>query len=217
MTIRSTLSFVATLLAVAPIHAQSVGRANPQPRFGIIGGVNVTSVTDTDETRQLTGPYIGAQLVLPRNDYFSIQLELAWSQKGVRAAGRDLTTGEALDVTLRNAYVELPILMRLDSPLAIGVEPYGAIPFFVLGPALGISAKCEIAGESATGTVSYDCDDDFGVKTFDFSAMGGLGLDAMIGTRTVSLAARYTVGLQDMFEGNSGRNRAVGVVAGVTF
>jgi hypothetical protein len=214
---RSPLALVAVLLAAAPIHAQSAGATASRPRFGIVGGANLSSMTETRDARRLTGAYVGAQLVLPRNALFSIQLEAAWSQKGVRATGTDIDSGERVDFTLRNGYVELPILVRLDSPFAIGVRPVGAIPFVVVGPALGVSVSCTIDAQSAEGPVSYDCDDDFGVKTFEFGAMLGAGLDALIGTRTLSLGARYTMGLQDVFDGGSGRNRAVVLVAGVSF
>ena len=218
MTIRSTLALVAALLAAAPLHAQSARRALPPVRVGVVGGVSVASMTETRETRQVSGPYVGAQIVLPRTEYFAIQIEVAWSAKGVRAAGRDIASDEPIDVTLRNHYVEMPILMRVDSPLAVGVHPVGAIPFVVVGPSLGVSARCTIDGAAADGSVtSYDCDDDFGVKTFDFGAMFGVGLDALVGTRAVSLGARYTMSLQDVFEGRGGRNRAVVLVAAVNF
>ena len=217
MTIRSPIALVAVLLAAAPVHAQLVGATAPRPRMGVVGGANLASMTETRETRRLTGAYAGAQLVLPRNAYFAIQLEAAWSQKGVRARGTDLVTGLPIDYELRNAYVELPILMRLDSPLAIGVRPIGAIPFVVLGPSLGINVRCTIDGRSEQQAVSYDCDDEGGVKTFDFGAMAGVGFDALIGTRALSLGVRYTHGLQDVFDGGSGQNRAVLLLAGVNF
>jgi hypothetical protein len=217
MTPRSTLALVAVVLAATPVHAQAARGGLPPRRIGIVGGVNLASMTETEDTRRLTGSYVGGQLVLPRKEYFAIQLEVAWSQKGVRAAGTDSETGEPLDITLRNDYVEVPILMRLDSPLAVGVHPVGAIPFVVFGPALGVSVRCTIAGESPSLSVAYDCDDQFGVKTFDFGAMLGVGLDALVGTRALSLGARYTLGLQDVFDGAAGRNRAIMVVAGVNF
>ena len=217
MTPRFTLALAATLLAAAPAHAQSAEGWILRPRFGVVGGVSRASMTETSNTRAVTGAYAGAQLVLPRTDLLSLQLELAWSQKGVRAAGTDLATDTPVDITLRNAYVEVPVLMRLDSPLAIGVHPYGAIPFAVLGPALGVSVQCTVEGTSPERTTSYDCDDDFGVKTFDFGAMVGVGLEGRLGTRALSLGARYTLGLQDVFEARGGRNRALLVLAGVTF
>ena len=222
MRIRSSLALAAILLAAAPLDAQSARRVLPRPRFGIVGGVNLASMTDTENTRRVTGAYVGAQAVLPRNSFFSTQIELTWSQKGVRAAGTDVQSGEPVDVSLRSDYVEVPILMRVDSPLAIGVEPYGVIPFVVAGPSLGVSVRCTIDGTPTTGAssgvpVSYDCDDQFGVKTFDFGAMLGVGLDALVGTRTVSVGARYTIGLQDVFEGTAGRNRAIVLVAGLSF
>ena len=217
MRTRSSLALAAALLVAAPLHAQAARRVLPRPRFGVVGGVSLASMTDTENTRRVTGAYVGAQAVLPRNSFFSTQIELTWSQKGVRAAGTDVQSGAPLDVTLRSDYVEVPILMRVDSPLAIGVEPYGAIPFVVAGPSLGVSVRCTIDGTSASKAVSYDCDDQFGVKTFDFGAMLGVGLDALVGTRTVSVGARYTIGLQDVFEGTAGRNRAIVLVAGVNF
>lgn len=218
MTTRPRLALVAALLAAAPLGAQSARRGLPPARFGVVGGVSVASMTETRDTRRVTGPYVGGQVVLPRAEYFSIQIEVAWSPKGVRAAGRDIASDEPIDVTLRNDYIEVPILMRVDSPLAIGVEPIGAIPFVMVGPSLGVSARCTIDGRSADGsTVSYDCDDDFGVKTFDFGAMLGAGLEAPIGTRAVSVGARFTFSLQDVFEGRGGRNRAVVLLAAVTF
>jgi hypothetical protein len=219
MTTRSTLALAALLLAAAPVRAQSARRDLPPVRIGLVGGVSLASMTETSGTRRVTGTYAGVQVVLPRREYFSMQIEAAWSQKGVRAAGRDVASNEPVDVTLNNTYVEVPILMRLDSPLAIGVEPIGAIPFVVLGPALGVSARCQAYGTpvAAQRPVRYDCDDDFGVKTFDFGAMLGAGLDAPVGRGAISLSVRYTIGLQDVFEARGGRNRALVLLAGVSY
>lgn len=219
MTNRSTLALAAAalLLGAAPVHAQSAEGWVPRRRIGVVGGVSMASMTETSQTRGVTGAYAGVQLVLPRTDLLSLQLELAWSQKGVRAAGTDIATDTPIDVTLRNAYVELPVLVRVDSPLAVGVHPYGAIPFAVLGPALGVSVRCTADGRAPGLETSYDCADGFGVKPFDFGAMFGVGLEGMLGTRALSLGARYTLGLQDVFEARGGRNRALVLLAGVTF
>ena len=219
MTTRSSVALAALLLAAAPLRAQSATRTLPPVRYGLVGGASLASMTETSDTRRVTGAYAGAQIVLPRTEFFSMQIEAAWSQKGVRAAGRDIASGAPIDLTLNNSYVEIPILMRLDSPLAIGVEPVGAIPFVVLGPALGVSARCSIYGTSAAErqAVAYDCDDDFGVKTFDFGAMFGAGLDARVAGGAVSLSVRYTLGLQDVFEATGGRNRALLLLAAVTY
>jgi Outer membrane protein beta-barrel domain len=216
MTTRSILALLAVPLAATTVPAQPRELAS-RPRVGIVGGANVARMTERRNPHPLTGAYVGGQVVLPRNDYLSLQLEVAWSQKGVRATGTIIESGEPFDYTLRNSYVEMPVLLRLDSPLAIGVRPVGAIPFVVAGPSLGVSVRCDIDGASATQPVSYDCDDAFGVKTFDFGAMLGAGLEAPIGALALSLGARYTIGMPDVFEGTRGKNRTLVVVAGVNF
>ena len=215
MTTRATLALLAVLIAATPARAQSARGGLPPVRFGAVGGVSIASMTETTNTRTVTGAYVGGQVVLPRAEYFALQIEVAWSAKGVRAAGRDPDTGAEGQLTLRNSYIEIPILMRVDSPLAIGVEPIGAVPFVVLGPSLGISRGCSF--ESAELQLSLDCDDEFGVKTFDFGAMVGTGLEARIGRSAISLGVRYTFGLQDVFEAQGGRNRALLLLAGVNF
>jgi hypothetical protein len=55
------------------------------------------------------------------------------------------------------------------------------------------------------------------VKTFDFGATGGAGLDFPIGRRNLMISARYTLGLIDVFDDGPGRNRTVTVLAGITF
>lgn len=218
MTTRSTLALVAVLsLAALPCDAQSQGPARARPRFGIVGGANVATMTEFREARRITSAYAGGQVVLPRNEFFSIQLEVAWSQKGVRAKGTEVATGAPVDYTLRHSYVEAPILLRLDSPLAVGVHPVGAIPFVVAGPSLGVSLRCAIDGRTPERQLHLDCDEAFGTKTFDFGAMLGGGLEATVGTLALTLGARYTIGLPDAFERRPGRNRTLLVVAGVNF
>src|SRR4051812_48541638 len=164
MTTRSSLVLAALVLAAAPMRAQSAVGVASHPRFGVIGGVNFATITETESTDPLTGVYAGLQLVLPRNDVISLQLEVAWSQRGVHAPGSDSASGAPLDVTLHNDYVEMPILIRLDSPLALGIHPIGVLPFLVIGPSLGVSVRCTIertatdGGATSTSPGAQVCD-----------------------------------------------------------
>lgn len=222
MMTRSSLVLAALVLAAAPMRAQSVAGVASHTRFGVIGGVNFATITETKSTDPLTGVYAGLQLVLPRNEIVSLQLEAAWSQRGVHAPGSDSASGAPLDVTLHNDYVEMPILIRLESPLALGIHPIGVIPFLVVGPSFGVSVHCTIARAPADGSTSASpdsqvCDTALGVKTFDFGAVAGAGFAAPVGSRAFTVSARYTLGLEDVFEGRTGRSRTLALLAGLTF
>jgi hypothetical protein len=216
MRIRLTFAALTVLVVLAStaddVHAQRAVPALPRPRVGLVAGVNVATMSEVTDARVRTGAYVGAQLIFPRNSWFAIQLDVAISQKGVEGKGTDPDTEEEIDVALRNDYVELPVLVRVTLPNELA--PY---PYVVLGPSLGISIQCELQGEAQAGNLSRDCDDSAGVKTFDFGATGGAGLDFPIGRRNLMISARYTLGLIDVFDDGPGRNRTVTVLAGITF
>jgi hypothetical protein len=45
------------------------------------------------------------------------------------------------------------------------------------------------------------------VKSTDFAAVGGAGLNFLTGANSVSVDLRYSLGLQDIQEGSSAKNR----------
>jgi hypothetical protein len=105
--------------------------------------------------------------------------------------------------TFKLNYIELPLLLGYRFPTSGAVRPY-----VMGGGHVAFKAGCQVAGESGGVSASMSCEDaGIEVKSTDFAAVGGAGLNFLAGANTVSVDLRYSLGLQDISEGNSAKNR----------
>lgn len=206
---------IAALAAVTATEAraQVAAPAAPRYRFGLAAGFNLASMTETEDSELKPGFVVGGQLIMPISPVFAIQAELNYSQKGVKGSTVDEESGQKVDVALRHDYIEVPVLARLDI-----VRPGGGVqPFLLAGPALGVSVKCELEGESQGVSVTIDCDQLLEPSSVDFGAMFGGGLEIPMGARAFTLGARYTLGFGEVFEDGDTQNRVITFLAGIRF
>src|SRR5215207_1330104 len=108
----------AAVLFAAPASAQSAAPIMPKYRFGISAGANLASMTEADDTDSRTGLLIGGHVNVRLNNAFSFQPELYYSQKGLKASD------SGVDVTLKNDYVEIPLLARWSAPMSGSIRPF---------------------------------------------------------------------------------------------
>ena len=209
------------LLATALLGVPAAGVAQA-PSFGLKGGLNMASlggrrIVDVDYQ---AGPNLGAFLSVPISATLAIQPEVYFSRKGARNAAYDYsdmpqddfsapTIGVFISEKASNDYLEIPVLLKLNSSL-----PGDFVrPIFFAGPAVGILLR-------AKGTYPIH-DDEYReqLKTADFGFIFGGGVE--IGK--LSLDARYNLGLSSVakdFDSSIGvikgdiKNRAFTVLAG---
>ena len=117
------------------------------------------------------------------------------------------------DATLKLNYIELPLLIGYRFPTAGAVRPY-----VMGGGHVAFKAGCNLAGESGGVSASMSCEDaGLEVKSTDFAAIGGAGLNFLVGANTFSVDLRYAMGLQDIAEDASIKNRGFTLGLGYMF
>jgi hypothetical protein len=169
------------------LGASSISQAQDQEsKAGIRGSVNFSNwYTDelNDNNVKLgfgAGIFYRAYLA----DNFSIQPEIGFSQKGSTFTYDNfLASGEVRGIL---NYVEVPVLfnVHLTDNLHVGAGPY-------VGTLISASAKAVDDDGSVDGEEAFDRDN---FTTFDY----GFSADAGIDFESVTIGARYNLGLQDV-------------------
>ena len=162
-------------IILAAIAVMAFGFANAQQtRFGIKGGLNMSTVVggDVDNTKSLVGFHVGGFAEIHVVEKFFIQPELLFSTQGTKFDG---PFGEDYDTKLN--YLNIPVLAKyyiVDKKFSVEA-----------GPQLGVllSAKA----------------DDNDIKDFTRSVDFGFNLGAGYSfTDNLSINLRYTIGLSPL-------------------
>ncbi|MEO8577226.1 MAG: porin family protein [Gemmatimonadales bacterium] len=179
--------------AVPPASAQKTSGMT----IGVMAGVNYTKVTQDPEPTDVsydyrTGWLVGAFLGVPINAMVSIEPQVFYSEKGTKISA---TQGSA-EGEVKLGYVEVPLLLKLWIPASGNVEPY-----FFAGPEFEYNSSCKVKGSAFGITSETDCEGsqaDIDIKSTDFAATGGAGIQFLMGRQSVRVDARYTYGLTDI-------------------
>lgn len=234
---RSRLSFGA-LTALSLLVVSSTGAQSPtRPQFGALVGASLASIPDTDfagldanvgadiKSKRRVGFQIGAYFTHPLSGALSVQPELHYIQKGAKldfdSNDPKIPINGAL--TIKLAYLELPVLLRYDVGQGTGVRP-----FFVAGPSLAYRIACQVGIASAEFSADQDCDSDDGdatteddqIRKVDAGGIVGAGVHGTFGGRTLSAQLRYSRGLVTITKDASDaspRNTGISVVFGIGF
>ena len=151
------------------------GAANAQT-FGVKAGMNISSLSNSEDTKALVGFHAGLFMNAPLAANFSIQPEVLYNTKGAKSDGMDLS--------LHLDYISVPVMFQ-----------YNATPQFYLeaGPEFSFM----INSKAKAGGVSADVDEL--VEKFDI----GLGLGAgYYFTPNIGVSARYVAGFSDVVKNN---------------
>lgn len=145
------------------------------------------------ENRPRFGINFGMSVDIPITNYFSLQPELVYENKGTRFKGSGTFEGIDVDMTyvMVNNYVTVPLLLNMHTS---GNEIY-----LCGGPSLNFNTKSamkvtvEAFGESETDTEKYE-----GIKPIDFCWIiaGGLQFD------NLRLELRYEKGTDNITKEN---------------
>lgn len=157
-------------------------------KFGVKAGANFNSL-DGDDAQGLdtyTSFHFGALLEVNVFENFAIQPELLYSSQGAKVSEENVK-----DINF--SYVTVPVLAK----------------FYLITDKLSLEA-----GPQFSFLVNENVPDQFESKSFDFSAVGGLGFNF---TENIFAQARYVAGLTDTTKDAEIKNRVIQVSVGYRF
>ncbi len=208
------------IVAVVFVSAQ-VWAFQGNPMFGVKGGINIAgthgkdSEAEGDTNSSRIAGVFGGFVEYPIGPTLSFQGEILYSMKGDKATWKE--GDEEVEGTMKLAYLEIPMLLKANLPMGDKMRPQ-----VYAGPAIAfkMSAKHETEGGSYSGT--EDLKDV--IKGTDFGLVMGAGVGFPMGARTISLEARYDLGLTNIVKKQAGmdkepevKNNAISILLGIGF
>lgn len=201
----------ALALALVLVASQAFAAAGTTA-FGVKAGLNIASVHGDDADDMLPVGWdsrvafsVGAFTEIPINGMLSFQPELLYAMKGAKA------TVEDVEITWKLSYIEIPMLFKVNVPMA-----GAARPFLVVGPEVGFKTTSKLAGEGGGYSVEMDLEN---VKGTDLGMIIGGGVGFPFMNRMACLEARYDLGLTTIVdvEDVDVKNNAISIMVGITF
>ena len=190
-------AIVASLVA-EPVSAQSKGDDKSMP-WTIVAGVNLAGLSGApagasygDKTGILVG--VGTSFELSKS--LHLAPEALFQMQG-------FTSGAA---SVSANYIMIPVNFRFNFESS---GESGMSPFLHAGPVVGLRLSCSvsgIAGATCNGLTGKE------PKSVDFGLVFGGGLEFKAGTNTIGVGLRYQLGLTDVLDGVSGKNKAIQIV-----
>lgn len=181
------LTFGIILLAFQVGNAQDV--AKKTANIGIKGGYNLAAVSfDGDaETGDRSGFHLGFYGESFLNENIALQIEVLYSQQGYEIEANGGTFTQKLD------YINLPLMLK----------GYLGDNFFLeAGPQVGVAISHKEEFDSNFNL--FDTTQEFEPNSFDYGVNFGAGFKTDSG---ISLSARYHLGLGDIYDDGSPKNR----------
>lgn len=170
-------------------------------KTGAKGGLNFASITnDNIDTR--TGFLIGgfAKFGIP-DSRLSIQPEIFYSQQG----------GKSGDNEIRLDYLKVPVLFKYSL-----TSQGTASPNIFAGPYAGLRLVAEQEGAAGGfiggGTTNIENE----TESVDYGFVFGAGIDIDVGNSIFTMDARYSPGLADVFNNQSGKHSVISVTFGIS-
>jgi outer membrane protein with beta-barrel domain len=204
--------------AVLMLSLGVAGRLTAQGSRTAVGAYVGYSRTDlkgagAQEAEARQGALTGVYLHFPLSRAFAIRPELTFALKGGSITTDD---GSVRDIEL--AYLEFPVLAQF-------AVPTGRFrPVLFAGPAPALRIGCDLLlfipqgpGDPVLQERRTCGRDDVAVRTLDLGFVVGGGIAGVWPLAALSLEARVTSGLRSVFDDVEVRNRAFGVVLGLTF
>ena len=189
--------------------------------LGVRGGVNLSTLSNTDSDHYETGYDTGYHFSVFLNVGLfrlpvAIQPEVTYTRLGMRYDGTPHFgiggPGQHPDATLRIEYVQIPVLLKYYFPVPGFLDPN-----LFAGPYLGFRAGGEY---TYPGREEGPLEIDNLIRENDYGLILGAGTEVRLLVTTVHLEARFTVGLENVYESffdNGEKNRAITFSAGFVF
>jgi Outer membrane protein beta-barrel domain len=170
-----------------------VGSSHSQVKIsgGLLGGLNIANLsTDPEPTGisldNLTGFAVGGVLNFEFSSGFCIQAEPMYLQGGAQTTISE--QGINVNLKLKTNYISIPVLLTY----VFQAGENQIKPYIFAGPSLGILVSATASGEAGGITADFDIKDS--LKTIDFSALFGAGVNIPVGSNTIFVEGRYSLG-----------------------
>ena len=201
------ISFVVVSLAAIACTASSA--AAQSWSGGVKGGIGLSTFTGQHEFMWKPAGFSAIGFLNHRaSDRQSLQAEFSLSQaKGVSLPG-------VPPVEFSAAYLNLPLLLRVDLPVNFAVKP-----FFMAGPNLSYRLVCHIDFLTAGLSSRTECINSGLSDLLDVGFAGGTGFTWKTRTATISVEGRGAFSLRNSvvpLPNSNSKNRSWNVVAGVS-
>lgn len=193
---------------------QAPGEPSMTAKFGIKGGLNLTSlyVDNVSSEHVKAGFNAGIFAKLPVTRGFSIQPELLYSVKGAKDTYNNFTEGSG-EYRFNLGYLELPVLAVINLAPNFNLHAGGYAAYLTSANVKDVNSNGDIQGATELSPGDFN--------RWDFGLVGGLGFDIS----NFTLGARYNYGLSTI--GKSGnlsgdltknsKNAGVSVYIGFAF
>ena len=167
---------------------------------------------DSDADLASRNAFVGGLSFLnPLSATMAFQLDILYSMKGAKS--NDPSSNSS--ATLKFNYLSFPAMIRAEFPAA------GRIRAFLHGGAafdfrLSCSGDATFAGQKETATcdqLAEELSSDKSFSRFDWGPVLGGGVAFDVGSRTLSLGARYEIGMRDIAAGGKLKNRTLSFIA----
>jgi hypothetical protein len=189
--------------------------AQPQMRFGLNAGVNFGNQSFSPEYFGNSKSYrlgfvVGTLAEIGFSEFWSIQLEPRYIQKGMKETGIPVTIDDPnpvgyVDQTIALDYLEVPVLLKVK----FGTSDFR--PFAFAGPSIAfrLSARQNLEGYPINGPTDSDLGSLY--QSIDASFEIGGGTEYQISTFTAMFGGvRYSMGLSNLSSSTIGTVRSYG-------
>lgn len=197
------------VLGCAFVPAVAAAQKAGDMTIGVMAGANYGKVTSDPESSEFTLDYkvgflAGGFLGIAVNDVFSVEPQAFFDQKGTKLSGTG--SNSSIEGSVKVRYIEVPVLGKFWIP----VSDSQVRPFIFAGPYAAFKVSCSVDGAAFGGT-STDCDktSEIKLKSTDFGATGGAGLEFKAGKQVVRVDARYDFGLTNINDTSSSDNTKI--------
>ncbi len=205
------------MFAAVPSFAQNMSA-------GVKAGVDFSNFGgDVEGTDSKTGFSAGAFFGLDLHEYFRLQFEGQYVQKGMKESEDNIELKWKLD------YIEFMIPATLTIPIQNSV----ITPRFYAGPAIALEMSCKLSGEVDGQSETVNCDEvseasggqlpDIKTKSLDIGVFFGGGVDIGVGNGAVTFDVLYNLGLSNINDipGTEGsldiKNKNIQILVGYRF
>lgn len=179
-----TAALLAFVMTASAQEQQTTTDAGMTAKFGIKGGLNLTTLysSDVSTSHMKAGFNAGVFAKLPVTRGFSIQPELLYSLKGAKSTYSNFVQGNG-EYRFNLGYIEMPVLAVVNIAPNFNLQAGGYAAYLT---------NANIKNVNDNGTVEGAADLNVGnFNRWDYGLAGGLGFDI----EHVTLGARYNYGL----------------------
>jgi hypothetical protein len=177
-----------------------------QIRFGVKGGVNLSSVSVNDGNvidKNVTGFHIGPSLEMLINDAFGLETSVLYSQKGVKFKdGKNTSTN-------KNGYLEIPVNLKYLFNVSNNFKPYA-----LAGPYINF----RVSGDDNFNTSYGNVKEQWKAKSFGTGLNFGAGVQML---NFLQFGVNYSLSLTNNYKTSHGdysvKDRTWSIAAAILF